>query len=481
MVYQPKFISKIGFSLICCAVPILSWTIPVNADDVNFEENVLEVVGTRIKRIDAEIASPISIINRESIEASGETNIADLLRKTSVNTFGSRKSVSGGTQQGQANINLRGLGSARTLILINGRRIANSAATSSSQNLNLIPLAAVERVEILRDGASSIYGSDAVGGVVNIVLRDDLNVHTVTAQLGRPDEKGGDESFISLTGGAVGNKSGMTYSISRQEKDNIRNLDRDFTSTGFSKIGFPGSYITRIPNPNPNGPTTLFSGMADDRCPAALGESTEYPNSFSQDNTCQFNFAPFGDHIPSSENTGIVLAGNRTLEFGAEVFAQIAYSETVTEGILPPTPSIGGTSFFPTMSANNPNNPTQGVNKWFGGSEYKIEIQYSKNSSSTEFETYGFDATLTTNLFDTKYGSAEGAFGVDYKRQDYISRFNDSFTASQLDGRAGGGSAAGDRDVFSIYGEINIPVLENTELNLALRVDNYGCRSLCDL
>ena len=119
----------------------------------------IEVTGSRIKRVDMEGVAPITVITAEDLEVTGEVSVADVLRDSTFNSFGSAAESSGraGGQQGIASASLRGLGANRTLLLINGKRVAPSpAAGGGSANLNALPMASVERIEILSGGASSV-------------------------------------------------------------------------------------------------------------------------------------------------------------------------------------------------------------------------------------------------------------------------------------------------------------------------------------
>src|SRR5690606_19034820 len=136
--------------------------------------------GSRIQRADVEGALPITVIDRMDLELSGEISVADFLRTTTFNSFGSFRPQSGSSAQSFAEVSLRGLGGSRTLILIDGRRAPTAPMVGQGQDLNAVPLAAVERIEILSDGASAIYGSDAIGGVVNIITRKDFSGVEIT-------------------------------------------------------------------------------------------------------------------------------------------------------------------------------------------------------------------------------------------------------------------------------------------------------------
>ncbi|MCV2368033.1 TonB-dependent receptor plug domain-containing protein [Roseateles oligotrophus] len=141
----------------------------------------VEVTGSMIKRLDKETPAPVSVISRQAIERSGATSLDELLRMDAATGTGGLNDMDSGNgfASGTASISLRGMGSAATLTLINGRRLAPAAVVdpntgqSTVFNINSIPLSAIERIEILKDGASSLYGSDAMAGVVNIILRND--------------------------------------------------------------------------------------------------------------------------------------------------------------------------------------------------------------------------------------------------------------------------------------------------------------------
>jgi iron complex outermembrane recepter protein len=167
----------------------------------------IEVTGSRIKRVDAETASPVQVITKEDIEQSGKGTVAEYLQTLTADGQGSvpftyGRGFSGATSAG---ISLRGLGANATLVLINGRRSAPAVLADDAQrsytDLNQIPLEAVERVEVLKDGASSIYGSDAVAGVVNIILKKNFVGTTAKVTYGTSQKSDGNEPRVALTHG----------------------------------------------------------------------------------------------------------------------------------------------------------------------------------------------------------------------------------------------------------------------------------------
>jgi iron complex outermembrane receptor protein len=166
----------------------------------------VEITGSNIRRIASETASPVQTLTREDIDKSGRGSVAELLQTLSVDNQGSvPKNFGAGFASGASGISLRGLGTASTLVLLNGRRIAPYGLADDGQkvfaDLNLIPLDAVERVEILKDGGSAIYGSDAIAGVVNVILRKDYQGLAMNASYGTTQYGNGQEKRVSLTGG----------------------------------------------------------------------------------------------------------------------------------------------------------------------------------------------------------------------------------------------------------------------------------------
>ena len=148
-----------------------SVALPVSAEEESAMEEII-VTGSRIKTDEYTGISPVITIDSEDIAASGYLNVADVLRNQVQNTLGSSYEGFNSTSTVDAEISLRGIGAARTLVLIDGRRLPGSPKNSgAASNLNMVPTELVDRVEILTDGASAVYGGDASGGVVNIITK----------------------------------------------------------------------------------------------------------------------------------------------------------------------------------------------------------------------------------------------------------------------------------------------------------------------
>jgi iron complex outermembrane receptor protein len=168
----------------------------------------VEITGTAIKRIEGETALPVQVITRSDIDKAGVTTAAELIARISAGTNNLTDGGSIGTggfrdQMGFNAANLRGLGVSSTLVLLNGRRMANFASPGDAAgvDLNSIPAAAIQRVEILLDGASSLYGSDAIGGVINFITRKDFRGVDLSVLAGNTHEGGANKRSATLAGG----------------------------------------------------------------------------------------------------------------------------------------------------------------------------------------------------------------------------------------------------------------------------------------
>ena len=194
----------------------------------------VEITGSNIRRTDTETASPVQTLTRDDIEKSGKTSVAEFLQTLAVDNQGSVPTTFGsGFASGASGISLRGLGAASTLVLINGRRIAPYGLADDGQkvfaDLNVIPLEAVERVEILKDGASAIYGSDAIAGVVNVILRKSYKGTVAKASYGQSKYRDGGDARASITHG-FGDMEADSYNVlvnlELGDKKAIYNRDR---------------------------------------------------------------------------------------------------------------------------------------------------------------------------------------------------------------------------------------------------------------
>ena len=262
----------------------------------------IEVTGSHIKQVEREGRTPVLTLDRAYLEKTGYNAVGDVLRDLSANSFGSWREQSGDSAGGIAEVSLRGLGATRTLILINGRRTAKDG-TRGSTDLNLIPLAAIERIDILKDSSSAIYGTDAVGGVVNIITKKHYSGVVFSASRSKAELKGGDKMTVS--GVIGGNNSGDTRTLTTfQYRSNgeIYTRDREWLDTGVS-------VYSPIPNIVANDKAQALSHCPSDKLQGGL---------------CRFRWTEYATETPKIEQfnlyTSVEHQLNESAQFHFEMF-----------------------------------------------------------------------------------------------------------------------------------------------------------------
>jgi len=283
----------------------------------------VEITGSMLRRTDAETALPVTIIRSEELIRQGVTTAEQAVQRISANQglVGVSQSV-GATTGGAAQADLRGLGAQssanKTLVLLNGRRLANSAiqGLEGGVDLNSIPLNSIDRIEVLRDGASAIYGTDAIGGVINFILRRDYTGIEIAAEGQRPEEDGGREHrFTALAGWGSLDKDRFNImgSIDYRKQDVMLATDRKFAATGIlgtsrddilagtSGTSFPGD----LNGFEPSGPGCAPPGSV----PVTNAAGTAF-------GSCRYDFTRDIDIIPENEQLTGLLRG--TLKLGQD-------------------------------------------------------------------------------------------------------------------------------------------------------------------
>lgn len=217
----------------------------------------IEITGSRIKRIGELAPTPVTVITGDGLVDAGVVNVADLLHKMPNTLVGLSPETTNNTifASGLNNTDLRGLGSNRTLVLVNGRRFISGAPGSSAVDLNNIPTAMVERIEITTGGASAIYGSDAVAGVVNIITKKSYDGVTLDASTTRPTQDGGEEEYASLTFGSAAGKANFITNLSWATQGQVSFMDRDYLRDAPIAIQNPDYDST-----DPNSPLRVVYG-----------------------------------------------------------------------------------------------------------------------------------------------------------------------------------------------------------------------------
>lgn len=276
----------------------------------------ISITGSHIKRIDTEGPSPVQTLTRKDLERTGYNSISDVLRDVSASSFGAKRERSDeNANPGFSSINLRGLGDNRTLVLLNGKRIAIGSA-----DLNLINMAAVDRIEILKDGASAIYGSDALAGVVNIITKTNYDGWFFEGQQSVTDLEGGERAHISLMGGKTTDKFSGLFVANFRDNKRIFYRDRDWTHlknvSDFSSYGNPGSYTAaKVQTDDNNNPVLDEKGnmqyvsdglhFADKDCPEELKVTAQGFGTY-----CSYNWSNFATALPTLKQSSVLADAN---------------------------------------------------------------------------------------------------------------------------------------------------------------------------
>lgn len=325
------------------------------AQEDSAELERIEVTGTQIDRVDIEGTSPMVSFSREDIEASGVTTIQELLRElpsAGPGTFNTLNDSQDDTSSGTAAISLRGLGASSTLTLVNGRRAVQSATaqgiTTNFTDLNSIPIAAIERIDILKDGASPVYGTDAIAGVVNIILRDDYDGFEFTVGTGTSSEGDGDEDVFQAVWGNSHDEGNVMVALNYLKRDILINNDRDFTRT--ANFSDRGGIDFRSSSGNPGSYAPEGQGFRPDpACPPERNDGT----------FCRYDFGPFLSLQPASERTGLYLHVDQEVTDSITGFADFQFQRNSTFLSASPSPAFTVLGGF-EIPENHPNNPFAG-------------------------------------------------------------------------------------------------------------------------
>lgn len=373
----------------------------------------VEVLGSRIRQADIEGPSPVSSYDLDYIRATGALTLTDFLKTLPQNYTGvpsgrssapnemnpesglytessspSYNFVSGGFeipfgQTGVSGASLRGLGSGSTLVLVDGRRVAQSAAGNGSSttrqgfvDLNTIPLGMVERIEMITDGASALYGADAVGGVINIVLKKNWNGTELTGSFKGSEHGGGRERSLSLTHGFSYGPLRGTVNINYYDRSALKASQRSFTKNqdhtsmvaGYDASGNPVyGYDRRLSWGYPpvvqartgtlagitdaNGNATRFAILKDGATGTSINDFTGVSASFAS-GIQRGNTAPYIDLIPESERYGVSGSLNYTIRPSLEAYVKYYFSDTrgTTDG-APGVSSAATSSGFGNYSS----------------------------------------------------------------------------------------------------------------------------------
>lgn len=286
----------------------------------------IEITGSLIRRIEGESALPVTTLKADDLAKAGVTNAEEAVKFITQQQGGTVTSSSvSGTNGAAAYADLRSLGQQRTLVLLNGRRVTSNPFAVTAVDLNTLPLAAVDRIEVLSDGASSTYGTDAVAGVINFITKKDYAGFAVSADAQITQHGGGDKYNGSIAGGFGDlRKQGWNVygTLNMRKQDPMRGTEREFMQTsympekgfnGLSPTTFPANYsqtvggVTRIANTNPSLPgclppsSIIASAVATNRCNADTQTFTNVVPEQEQASAFLRGSLALGDHLLSAE------------------------------------------------------------------------------------------------------------------------------------------------------------------------------------
>ncbi|NUQ79851.1 MAG: carboxypeptidase regulatory-like domain-containing protein, partial [Polyangiaceae bacterium] len=341
------------------------------------EELVAEeivVTGTRIPRLEVDTAAPVTTVTRAQIQSSGRTSAGDILQTLPEQTGGINTQVNNGGD-GSTRVNLRGFGTNRTLVLLNGRRmVPGGTGADSTVDLNTIPTAAIERIEILKDGASAIYGSDAISGVVNIITRSDYNATEVSGFTGISQRGDGRLFDVSFTTGRSTDRGSVLFSAGFTSQTEVWAGDRDFSRYDYGVAGYDwpsAQKYTGGSSATPNGRFAKPAGMGNAEWEAlkaqypdannftigADGKWRPFNGSGVEDAGGDFyNYQPENYLVTPQLRLNLFSTGSFRLKGSVKAYYEALYTHRESEQKLAPEPLFTDQEGL-TVSASNVYNP----------------------------------------------------------------------------------------------------------------------------
>jgi len=375
---------------------------PAMAQETQGAVQRVEITGSSIKRASTETASPIQTISREDLAKSGKGTVAEYLQTLTADGAGSLPTGFGnGFAAGSTAISLRGLGATSTLVLLNGRRMAPFARADDGQksftDLSTVPMEAVERIEILKDGASSLYGADAIAGVVNIILRKDFTGLALKAETGISGDRDAKMAKGTLTWGTGRlDEDGYNWMINLESFNNKEvkardRADRDWIGHGdirpwgyAANTQFAAGYIT--PGASSATPTGALRNPATGNY-VSLPGCSQFSVTTAQDPAggCLWYADQFRSMMPEIGGVNLYTRFTKNLDGDLQLYAEAGYSKRDTSFTLTP-PATSSTVAFPPNAAN----PTGVINY---GNTILMSARHPQNP-------YGTDVRLRYSMFD---------------------------------------------------------------------------------
>jgi outer membrane receptor protein involved in Fe transport len=314
------------------------------------------VTGSNIGRTDAETSNPVTVVDRATIEQSGKLTLGDLLQDLPA-IFGplTNPRVNNGGGTGASTVSVHGLGASRTLVLVNGHRINNA-------DVNSIPANAVERIEVLTDGASSVYGSDAVGGVVNFILRTNYQGAEFSTDYGISDHDDGQRQGYHFLFGQSTDKGSIMAGVDYNKFDSVLASNRAFSKNAIYYY-YGAAHVAGGSQRTPTGYVQLpFQLQNYFGCGAATKTSLSNPGSALGDYKCYtsadgYNFQAHGNvELTPQERTNAFVMGNYKITDNVETYLEVYHDKTQSASQVAPQPidTLGSPLVIAANSFYNP-------------------------------------------------------------------------------------------------------------------------------
>ncbi|MFW8591970.1 TonB-dependent receptor domain-containing protein [Glaciecola sp. 2405UD65-10] len=358
-----KLACTIGAASAALAAPMA-----VVAQDAEESVEKISITGSRIMKSEFSSSSPISSFGEEDIKLSGVASIDEFLKDVPAFTgYQMGTSTNNGSESGQKKIDMRGLGFNRTLVLINGRRMIGDVNGDGAVDLNNVPEAMIKRVDVLKDGASTIYGSDALAGVVNFVLDDEFEGLEAGANIGMgvSDGQAGDDGFY-VKAGVASNKANMVMSLSYNNQDEMKQDERDFSAQTLFPSHLGNGEFELVNSGSSNSRKIRVPGEGNWIVDAATGEARVFDSA-----TDLYDYSPVNALIQPNERWQFSALGKVEITDNIEAYMEGLYTRRTSQQRLAPDASFAVTSSFETpnnglqwndyVPASNPFNPF-GVN-----------------------------------------------------------------------------------------------------------------------
>jgi len=428
-----------------CSVALLFSAFAVVAQESTDSVEEVIVTGSYIKGSATDGASPVEIIGRDTIEDLGATSVADITRNISVNSGSENNSDSftQGSTQGTSNINLRGLGLSSTLVLVDGRRHTIAAGTANDGSVfvdtNAIPVIALERVEVLKEGAAAVYGSDAVAGVVNYILRRDFTGLEFNLSQQKTDLGDSTDDRVGVIWGKESGDTNIVVAYSQLDRSPIggENLT-DYSQLAISSLG--NSFLSLAPNNTvASGPYAgtygAFESIPDSNCVATKGILVPAAPSGTR---CFFYYGDRFNLVNDEDHTSMYSSVKTTLANGVNFELDIMQTD-ISVNDNPQSPSYPALSYLgkPVMPGKA-GSPFSAPILWLGralGSAFPSpnaprEYENSRVSlglngtlsngfdwdvhyTVSEQDSYVFQPDTSTSRFDAAVNGTGGASGTE--------------------------------------------------------------------